>query len=59
MPWSWGCVRDGRSPLPVALGGLRRAVIAGAFALFIAFTGQWEQAMITVYLCGISVSSPR
>ncbi len=32
------------------LGGARRAAIAGGFALFIAFTGYWEPAMITVYL---------
>jgi glycine betaine/proline transport system permease protein len=38
------------------IGGLRRAVIAAGFALFLAFTGYWEQAMVTVYLCGVSVA---
>jgi glycine betaine/proline transport system permease protein len=37
------------------LGGLRLAALAAALALFIAFNGQWENAMETVYLCGISV----
>ena len=38
-----------------ALGGLRLALTVGLLALFIAATGQWEKAMITVYLCGVSV----
>ena len=38
-----------------AIGGRRRGLIAGGFALFIAFTGYWEQAMVTVYLVGVSV----
>ncbi len=37
------------------LGGLRLALVAGMLSLLIAVTGQWEKAMITVYLCGISV----
>lgn len=37
------------------LGGWRLAVLAGGLALLIAATGQWEKAMITVYLCGVSV----
>lgn len=36
------------------LGGARLAALAGALSLLIAVTGQWEKAMITVYLCGIS-----
>lgn len=36
------------------LGGLRLALIAGGLPFLIAATGQWEKAMITVYLCGIS-----
>ena len=36
------------------LGGWRLAVLTASLALFIAATGQWEKAMITVYLCGIS-----
>lgn len=37
------------------LGGLRLAALVLALGLFIAATGLWEQAMITVYLCGLSV----
>ena len=37
------------------LGGLRLALTAGILSLLIAVSGQWEKAMITVYLCGISV----
>jgi glycine betaine/proline transport system permease protein len=37
------------------LGGLRLALTVGVLALLIAATGQWEKAMVTVYLCGVSV----
>lgn len=37
------------------LAGLRLAATVAALAFLIAATGQWEKAMITVYLCGISV----
>jgi glycine betaine/proline transport system permease protein len=37
------------------LGGARLAALVLALGLFIAATGLWEQAMITVYLCGLSV----
>ncbi|MCC2689337.1 MAG: Binding-protein-dependent transport system inner rane component [Rhizobiaceae bacterium] len=37
------------------LGGVRLAVFVGVLAFLIAATGQWEKAMVTVYLCGISV----
>jgi glycine betaine/proline transport system permease protein len=37
------------------LGGARLALTTGTLSLLIAVTGQWEKAMITVYLCGISV----
>jgi glycine betaine/proline transport system permease protein len=36
------------------LGGARLATLVGTLSLLIALTGQWEKAMITVYLCGIS-----
>ncbi|MDP3527306.1 MAG: ABC transporter permease subunit, partial [Hoeflea sp.] len=36
------------------LGGWRLGLLTAGLALFIAATGQWEKAMITVYLCGIS-----
>ncbi|MGB3540003.1 MAG: ABC transporter permease subunit [Mesorhizobium sp.] len=37
------------------LAGARLAFTVAALAFLIAATGQWEKAMITVYLCGISV----
>lgn len=35
-------------------GGWRLALLCGLFTLFIATVGQWEKAVITVYLCAIS-----
>ncbi|MBX3597781.1 MAG: ABC transporter permease subunit [Rhizobiaceae bacterium] len=37
------------------LGGLSLAILVSVLAFLIAATGQWEKAMITVYLCGVSV----
>ncbi|PLX36470.1 MAG: ABC transporter permease [Hyphomicrobiales bacterium] len=37
------------------LGGWRLALLTTGLAYLVAATGQWEKAMITVYLCGISV----
>ena len=37
------------------LGGARLGLLAALLAFMIAATGQWEKAMVTVYLCGISV----
>ncbi|MFQ5785872.1 MAG: ABC transporter permease [Alphaproteobacteria bacterium] len=37
------------------LGGLRLAALVAGLALFIAVTGNWQKAMISTYLCGISV----
>jgi len=39
----------------LSLGGLRLAAVVTILAGLIALTGQWEKAMITVYLCGIAV----
>ena len=36
------------------LGGWRLGVLTASLSFLIAATGQWEKAMITVYLCGIS-----
>ena len=37
------------------LGGWRLGVLVSALAFLIAATGQWEKAMVSVYLCGIAV----
>jgi glycine betaine/proline transport system permease protein len=38
------------------LGGFRLALTTGGLSFLIAATGQWEKAVITVYLCGISIA---
>ncbi len=53
IPWWWGTLLV--TLAMTRIGGPRRGAIAGAFALFIAFTGYWPQAMVTVYLVGTSV----
>ncbi|MGI1664188.1 ABC transporter permease [Palleronia sp. KMU-117] len=37
------------------LGGPRLALLTGGLTVLVASTGLWEEAMTTVYLCGISV----
>jgi glycine betaine/proline transport system permease protein len=37
------------------LGGWRLAASTAGLTLFIVVTGQWEYAMVTVYLCGLGV----
>jgi len=53
VPWIWGI-----GVITVAgwrFGGWRLALLAGGLSLFIAANGLWGKAMITVYLCGVSV----
>jgi glycine betaine/proline transport system permease protein len=37
------------------LGGWKLALLAFGMSVLVAITGQWEKAMITVYLCGTAV----
>ncbi len=37
------------------LGGRTLALLTFTLSMFIAVTGQWEKAMVTIYLCGTSV----
>jgi glycine betaine/proline transport system permease protein len=53
QPWPWAIAVIAAAAWAVA--GPRRALIAAVFFLLIAFTGNWEPAMITVYLVGVSV----
>jgi glycine betaine/proline transport system permease protein len=53
QPWPWAVALVTIACWQVA--GARRALIACGFALFIVFTGNWEPAMVTVYLVGVSV----
>jgi glycine betaine/proline transport system permease protein len=53
VPWIWGI------GIVVIIGwrfgGWRLALLAGGLSLFIAANGLWAKAMVTVYLCGVSV----
>jgi glycine betaine/proline transport system permease protein len=53
QPWPWAIAVVTVATWRVA--GFRRAMIALLFGLFIVFTGNWEPAMVTVYLVGVSV----
>jgi glycine betaine/proline transport system permease protein len=53
MPWAWVALL-----LTVAasqLGGIRLGAVVLGLSSFIIVTGQWQKAMISVYLCGLSV----
>ena len=53
LPWAWVILL-----VTVAgwqLGGWRLGLLALTLSLFILITRQWDKAMITVYLCSISV----
>jgi glycine betaine/proline transport system permease protein len=51
----WPLVVTALAYLGWRLGGARLAALVAGLALFIVVTGQWSYAMVTVYLCGISV----
>ncbi|NRA14912.1 MAG: ABC transporter permease subunit [Oceanospirillaceae bacterium] len=53
LPWGWViCLL---AILGWQLGRWKLCLLVLGLALFILLTGQWQKAMITVYLCGISV----
>ena len=51
----WPCVLLALALAGWQLGGWRLALLCLCLAGFIVITGQWSKAMITVYLCGLSV----
>ncbi|WP_282605183.1 proline/glycine betaine ABC transporter permease [Pelagibius sp. Alg239-R121] len=53
IPWPWGIAIVTLAGWK--FGGWRLALLAGGLALFIAANGLWAKAMITLYLCGVSV----
>ena len=53
VPWTWGVAV--MTLVGWRFGGWRLALLAGGLSLFIAANGLWGKAMITVYLCGVSV----
>ena len=53
IPWAWGIIAMGLFAGRVA--GWRMGVVAALFMGFIAASGLWGKAMVTIYLCGVSV----
>ena len=53
QPWPWVILLVGLAGL--RLGGVRLAALCTALPLFILVTGQWENAVLTVYLTAVSV----
>ena len=53
QPWPWVILLVGLAGL--RLGGIRLAALCTALPLFILVTGQWENAVLTVYLTAVSV----
>lgn len=53
IPWPWGIAIVTLAGWK--FGSWRLAALAGGLALFIAANGLWAKAMITLYLCGVSV----
>ena len=53
QPWPWVLLLTGFAGL--RLGGIRLALLGTALPLFILVTGQWENAVLTVYLTAVSV----
>lgn len=53
IPWAWGIIA--MTLIGYRTGGPRLALLALCATGFIAATGLWTKAMITVYLCGVSV----
>ena len=53
IPWAWGIIATGLFAWKLA--GWRMGVLAALFMAFIAASGLWGKAMVTIYLCGVSV----
>ncbi len=53
IPWPWGLALA--FAIPAKIGGWRLGAMGLAMASFIAASGLWPEAMITLYLCGVSV----
>ena len=53
IPWLWGIVLI--TLATTRIGGWRFGSMSGLMAIFIAMNGVWTEAMISVYLCGVSV----
>ena len=53
IPWAWGIIAT--ALICWRVGGWKLGILGFALTWFIAANGLWNKAMITVYLCGVSV----
>ncbi|MBR9862115.1 MAG: ABC transporter permease subunit [Rhodobacteraceae bacterium] len=53
IPWAWGIIATGL--ISWRIGGWKLGVMAALMMAFIAASGLWGKAMVTIYLCGVSV----
>lgn len=53
IPWAWGIFA--MTLIGWRVGGFKLSLMTGLFTAFIAANGLWDKAMVTVYLCGVSV----
>lgn len=53
IPWAWGIVVTGLIVWRVA--HWKHGIMAALMMAFIAATGLWAKAMVTIYLCGVAV----
>ena len=53
IPWAWGVIAIGLFAWKLA--GWRMGILAFFLMSFIAASGLWSKAMVTIYLCGVSV----
>ena len=53
IPWAWGIIAMGLAGWKI--GGWKLGMLAAVLTGFIAASGLWGKAMVTVYLCGTSV----
>jgi len=53
IPWAWGIIATGL--IAWRVGGLKLGIMGVLMMVFIAASGLWAKAMVTIYLCGVSV----
>ncbi|MDU8944244.1 ABC transporter permease [Ovoidimarina sediminis] len=53
IPWAWGIAVTGL--IAWRVGGWKLGLLAALLAAFIAASGLWGKAVVTIYLCGVSV----
>ena len=53
IPWAWGIIAT--ALIAWRVGGWKIGLLAGLLMSFIAASGLWPKAMVTIYLCGVSV----